>query len=521
MRRLIRARSGRPPRPPRRPVHDARPRDRRPADLGQGGADDLGALRRGGAAPGDGAGLGARPARVSRMRRRSLRRCGLSERKADYLRDLARHFASGTLDPGRVARARRRGADRAAHRRQRHRPLDGRDVPHLPRAPRRRLPGRRHRAAEGDRASTTTTASGSTVEAMHAIARAVAAVAQRRDVVPVALARSGPGRVLTSRRCATHAAHPYAALTPDVVLDALDGVGFRGDGRLLPLGSYENRVYQIWRDDGAARRREVLSARTLDRRADPRGARVRRRARGTRDSRSSRRSRATARRSTRAAASASPCTRNAAAARPSSRTARRSNGWAASWAASTRSARAAPFAAPARARRRDLRRRAARLPARARLHPRRPRPRVASIAALALDGVRRAYDRAGDVRRLRLHGDCHAGNVLWTDDGPHFVDFDDARTGPAVQDLWMLLAGDRAAMTQAARGRARRLRGFRDVRSARAPPRRGAAHAAPPPLFGVARACAGTTRRFPRRSRGSERSATGRTGFSSCASRWR
>lgn len=41
-------------------------------------------------------------------------------------------------------------------------------------------------------------------------------------------------------------------------------------------------------------------------------------------------------------------------------------------------------------------------------------------------------------RRLRLHGDCHQGNVLWTDAGPHFVDLDDARLGPAVQDLWML-----------------------------------------------------------------------------------
>ncbi|MBI4755636.1 MAG: serine/threonine protein kinase [Betaproteobacteria bacterium] len=60
----------------------------------------------------------------------------------------------------------------------------------------------------------------------------------------------------------------------------------------------------------------------------------------------------------------------------------------------------------------------------------------------ALDGVRRCFDRAGDVAHLRLHGDCHAGNVLWTDDGPHFVDFDDARNGPAVQDLWMLLCGD-------------------------------------------------------------------------------
>lgn len=44
---------------------------------------------------------------------------------------------------------------------------------------------------------------------------------------------------------------------------------------------------------------------------------------------------------------------------------------------------------------------------------------------------------------LRLHGDCHAGNILWRD-GPLFVDLDDARTGPAIQDLWMLLNGDKA-----------------------------------------------------------------------------
>jgi len=71
-----------------------------------------------------------------------------------------------------------------------------------------------------------------------------------------------------------------------------------------------------------------------------------------------------------------------------------------------------------------------------------------AITALALDGVRRAFDRAGTPAHLRLHGDCHAGNVLWTDDGPHFVDFDDARMGPAVQDLWMLLSGDRADQTR-------------------------------------------------------------------------
>jgi len=64
-----------------------------------------------------------------------------------------------------------------------------------------------------------------------------------------------------------------------------------------------------------------------------------------------------------------------------------------------------------------------------------------SVSAQALDGVRRCFDRAGAVSQLRLHGDCHQGNMLWTDDGPHFVDFDDSRMGPAIQDLWMLLSG--------------------------------------------------------------------------------
>lgn len=74
------------------------------------------------------------------------------------------------------------------------------------------------------------------------------------------------------------------------------------------------------------------------------------------------------------------------------------------------------------------------------------------VADQALEGVRHCFDRAGQVRQLRLHGDCHAGNVLWTpgemgqSGGPHFVDFDDARMGPAIQDLWMLLSGDASDM---------------------------------------------------------------------------
>ena len=64
----------------------------------------------------------------------------------------------------------------------------------------------------------------------------------------------------------------------------------------------------------------------------------------------------------------------------------------------------------------------------------------------ALQRVQRCYARAGNVRRLRLHGDCHAGNILWTEEGPHFVDLDDARSGPAIQDLWLCLSGERQEM---------------------------------------------------------------------------
>jgi len=60
--------------------------------------------------------------------------------------------------------------------------------------------------------------------------------------------------------------------------------------------------------------------------------------------------------------------------------------------------------------------------------------------------IRQAFDTASDIPAIRLHGDCHPGNILWTDNGPHFVDLDDCRTGPAIQDLWMLLSGDRQEM---------------------------------------------------------------------------
>ena len=75
-------------------------------------------------------------------------------------------------------------------------------------------------------------------------------------------------------------------------------------------------------------------------------------------------------------------------------------------------------------------------------------PAYRSVAEQALEAVAACFERAGRVAAIRLHGDCHAGNILWTDAGPHFVDLDDCRTGPAVQDLWMLLSGDRGQQAE-------------------------------------------------------------------------
>ena len=58
-----------------------------------------------------------------------------------------------------------------------------------------------------------------------------------------------------------------------------------------------------------------------------------------------------------------------------------------------------------------------------------------------LQQIDERFSRLGSVQNIRVHGDCHNGNMLWRDGAPHFVDFDDARMAPAIQDLWMLLSG--------------------------------------------------------------------------------
>jgi Ser/Thr protein kinase RdoA (MazF antagonist) len=74
------------------------------------------------------------------------------------------------------------------------------------------------------------------------------------------------------------------------------------------------------------------------------------------------------------------------------------------------------------------------------------REAYSTLSGELLERIENAFDAAGPLRQIRLHGDCHPGNILWTEAGPHFVDLDDSRTGPAIQDLWMLLSGEAPEM---------------------------------------------------------------------------
>ncbi len=93
-----------------------------------------------------------------------------------------------------------------------------------------------------------------------------------------------------------------------------------------------------------------------------------------------------------------------------------------------------------------------------------------SVANQAVDAARRAFEGADSMRSIRLHGDCHPGNILWREEGdfagPLFVDLDDACMGPAVQDLWMLLSGDREAMQGQLSHVLNGYRAFRDFNAA-------------------------------------------------------
>ncbi|HET6655648.1 MAG TPA: serine/threonine protein kinase [Gammaproteobacteria bacterium] len=243
------------------------------------------------------------------------------------------------------------------------------------------------------------------------------------------------------------AAAPYQSLTPDVLLDAVDGAGWRTSGELLALNSYENRVYQIGIEDeaplvakfyrpgrwsDAAILEEHAFAAELAELDIPVVAPLADQTGRTLLSGGEFRFALFARRGGRAPELDSATNLE----------------WLGRFIGRIHAAgRAQPFrhrsaididtiGVPAR----DAVLASGFLPAEL-------VPRYTEIADAILAGARRAFARAGGYRPLRLHGDCHPGNILWTDAGPHFVDFDDAANGPAVQDLWMLLSGDRGEMT--------------------------------------------------------------------------
>ncbi|MBT2116367.1 serine/threonine protein kinase [Dyella sp. LX-66] len=234
---------------------------------------------------------------------------------------------------------------------------------------------------------------------------------------------------------------PYAALTPDHVLDAVAACGLYPDGRLLALNSYENRVWQVGIDDAqpviakfyrpqrwsdAAILEEHAFAQELAEAELPLVAPL---VVGTRTllHHAGFRYALTPRRGGRA---------------PSLESADQLE-WLGRLIARMHLIGArTPFAQRGRIDRATLIEQPMQAVLASPLLPAHVQSRYRVAAQRVDEAVALRMEAVGPVRQLRLHGDCHPGNVLWTDGGPHFVDLDDARMGPAVQDLWMLASDD-------------------------------------------------------------------------------
>jgi Ser/Thr protein kinase RdoA (MazF antagonist) len=235
--------------------------------------------------------------------------------------------------------------------------------------------------------------------------------------------------------------HPYQGLTPDLILCALESQGFECDGRLLALNSYENRVYQIGVEGST-----------------PVVAKFYRPGRWSRDAILEEHAFAIE-----LAANEIPVV--APLADPAGATLHEHDSFL--FAVYPRCGGRWPEL-DTRERRNQMGRLLGRIHAvgacrafryRARLgietlgdaarsfileQDLLPAYLVDAYSSLTDDLLARArilFSSAGTVTDIRLHGDCHPGNILWTEQGPHFVDLDDCCMGPAIQDLWMLLSG--------------------------------------------------------------------------------
>jgi Ser/Thr protein kinase RdoA (MazF antagonist) len=238
---------------------------------------------------------------------------------------------------------------------------------------------------------------------------------------------------------------PYSELSPETVLDAIEAVGFHCDGRVLALNSYENRVYQIGIDDGAplvakfyrparwtdaAIREEHAFAGELAAQEIPVVAPL------LRDG---------------ASLHVHRGFRYAVFPRRGGRWPELGNTNDREWVGRFLGrihavGRAARFHERTRLSVEDLGRRARDFVLDGDWMPDYLATKYADVTDAILDEVEIRAAGWGGAALGRILGDCHRGNILWTDQGPHFVDLDDCLTGPAVQDLWMLLSGGQQEM---------------------------------------------------------------------------